>query len=76
MDSRGRIFVGNRSNNRRFSCSITNRRFLTQWTQARRPSGITFDSRDRIYVADSGVTTDVQNPGREMGVRIGDAKDG
>jgi DNA-binding beta-propeller fold protein YncE len=74
MDSRGRIFVGDRGNNRvqLFDQEGT---FLSQWTQFGRPSGIFFDSRDRIYVADSE-SDDVQNPGWEMGIRIGDARTG
>ena len=40
-----------------------------------KPSGIAFDSHDRIYVADSE-SDDIQNPGWEEGIRIGDAKTG
>jgi hypothetical protein len=74
MDSRGRIFVGDRSNNR-LQLFDQDGKFLNQWTQFGRPSGIFFDSRDRIYVADSE-SDDVQNPGWEMGIRIGDARTG
>jgi sugar lactone lactonase YvrE len=74
MDSRGRIFVGDRSNNR-IQLFDQEGKFLTMWTQFGRPSGIFFDERDRIYVADSE-SDDVQNPGWEMGIRIGDAKTG
>jgi len=74
MDSRGRIFVGDRSNNR-LQLFDQDGKFLTQWTQFGRPSGIFFDSRDRIFVADSE-SDDVQNPGWEMGIRIGEAKTG
>ena len=49
--------------------------FLAIWTQFGRPSGIFFDQYDRIYVADSE-SDNVQNPGWEMGIRIGDAKTG
>ena len=49
--------------------------FLAQWTQFGRPSGIFFDDHDRIFVADSE-SDDVQNPGWEMGIRIGDALTG
>ena len=74
MDSRGRIFVGDRSNNR---LQIFDREgeFIAQWTQYGRPSGIFFDENDRIFVADSE-SDDVQNPGWEMGIRIGDALSG
>jgi DNA-binding beta-propeller fold protein YncE len=74
MDSRGRIFVGDRSNNR-IQLFDQEGKFLSQWTQFGRPSGICFDSGDRIYVADSE-SDDVQNPGWEMGIRIGDARTG
>jgi len=74
MDSRGRIFVGDRANNR-IQIFDQEGKFLTQWTQFGRPSGIFFDTRDQIYVADSE-SDDVQNPGWEMGIRIGDARTG
>ena len=74
MDSRGRIFVGDRSNNR-IQLFDQEGKFLTQWTQFGRPSGISFDANDRIYVADSE-SDDVQNPGWEMGIRIGEARTG
>jgi sugar lactone lactonase YvrE len=45
------------------------------WTQFGKPSGIAFDSKDQIYVADSE-SDDVQNPGWEEAVRIDDAKSG
>ena len=74
IDSRGRVFVGDRSNNR---IQIFDRdgNFLAMWTQFGRPSGIFFDENDQIYVADSE-SDDVQNPGWEMGIRIGDARTG
>lgn len=74
MDSRGRIFVGDRGNNR-VQLFDQEGKFLAQWTQFGRPSGIFFDSRDRILVADSE-SDDVQNPGWEMGIRIGEARTG
>ena len=74
MDSRGRIFVGDRFNNR-VQLFDQEGKFLAQWTQFGRPSGIFFDSRNQIYVADSE-SDDVQNPGWEMGIRIGDARTG
>jgi DNA-binding beta-propeller fold protein YncE len=74
IDSRGRVFVGDRSNNR-IQLFDQDGNFLTMWTQFGRPSGIFFDDDDRIYVADSE-SDDVQNPGWEMGIRIGDAATG
>lgn len=71
IDPRGRIFIADRGNNR-VQIFDQEGEFLAQWTQFGRPSGIFFDEHDRIYVADSE-SDDVQNPGWEMGIRIGDA---
>jgi DNA-binding beta-propeller fold protein YncE len=75
MDSRGRVFVGDRGNNRIQLFDQEGKSLSTPWTQFGKPSGITFDSKDQIYVADSE-SDDVQNPGWEEGIRIGDAKSG
>lgn len=74
IDDDGRIFVGDRSNNR-IQIFDQEGTFIAQWTQFGRPSGIFFDRNGRIYVADSE-SDDVQNPGWEMGIRIGDARTG
>ena len=74
IDSRGRVFVGDRSNNR-VQIFDQDGTFISMWTQFGRPSGIFFDDNDRIYVADSE-SDNVQNPGWEMGIRIGDALSG
>ena len=74
LDARGRLFVGDRSNNR-IQLFDQDGNFLAMWTQFGRPSGIFFDENDQIYVADSE-SDDVQNPGWEMGIRIGDARTG
>jgi DNA-binding beta-propeller fold protein YncE len=74
IDSRGRVFVADRSNNR-VQIFDQDGNFLASWNQFGRPSGIFFDANDRIYVADSE-SDDVQNPGFEMGIRIGDARTG
>ena len=74
IDSRGRVFVGDRGNNR-IQIFDQDGNFLAMWTQFGRPSGIFFDENDQIYVADSE-SDDVQNPGWEMGIRIGDARTG
>jgi DNA-binding beta-propeller fold protein YncE len=75
IDSRGRIFVGDRGNNRIQLFDQSGKALTTPWTQFGKPSGIAFDSKDQIYVADSE-SDDVQNPGWEEGIRIGDAKSG
>jgi DNA-binding beta-propeller fold protein YncE len=75
IDSRGRVFVGDRGNNRIQIFDQDGKALTTPWTQFGKPSGIAFDSKDQIYVADSE-SDDVQNPGWEEGIRIGDAKSG
>lgn len=74
LDAQGRVFVGDRSNNR-IQLFDQDGNHLATWTQFGRPSGIFFDERGRIYVADSE-SDDLQNPGWEMGIRIGDAATG
>mgnify|MGYP001356904964 CR=1 FL=1 len=74
IDSQGRVFVADRGNNR-IQIFDQEGKFLAQWTQFGRPSGITFDDKGQVYVTDSE-SDDLQNPGWEMGIRIGDAKTG
>ena len=74
MDADERIYVGDRSNNR-IQIFDQEGDFLAQWTQFGRPSGIFFDDDDRIFVADSE-SDDLQNPGWEMGIRIGEVATG
>ena len=52
IDSRGRIFVADRTNNR-IQIFDQDGRFLDQWKQFGRPSGVFIDANDTIYVADS-----------------------
>jgi sugar lactone lactonase YvrE len=81
MDSQGRIFVGDRYNNR-IQIFDQQGNFLAIWTQFGRPSGIFIDKEDRIYVADSESSPaqdkymGMRNAGWEKGIRIGDAKTG
>ena len=72
IDGRGRLFVADRSNNR-VQLFDQDGNHLATWTQFGRPSGIFFDDNDQIYVADSE-SDNVQNPGWEMGIRVGDAE--
>jgi DNA-binding beta-propeller fold protein YncE len=74
IDADGRVFVADRGNNR-VQLFDQEGKFLAQWTQFGRPSGISFDQRGQVYVADSE-SDDVQNPGWEMGIRIGNARTG
>ena len=74
IDSRGRIFIADRSNNR-LHIFDQEGKFISQWTQFGRPSGVFFDEHDNIYVSDSE-SDEVANPGWDMGIRIGDAHTG
>ena len=76
MDSRGRLFVGDRSNNR-ILIYDQNGTLLDTWPQFSRPSGIYIDANDTIYVADSESESVARNhDGWRRGIRIGSAKDG
>ncbi|MEA2935250.1 MAG: hypothetical protein QOD74_1896, partial [Variibacter sp.] len=52
MDSQGRLFVGDRQNNR-IQIFDQDGKYLDQWAQFSRPSGVFIDAKDNIYVADS-----------------------
>jgi DNA-binding beta-propeller fold protein YncE len=78
MDSRGRLFVGDRENNR-IQIFDQEGTFIAQWRQFGRPSGISITSDDTIYVTDSesGPNTGARElPGIKKGVRIGSARTG
>jgi DNA-binding beta-propeller fold protein YncE len=78
MDSRGRLFVADRGNNR---IQIFDREgnLLSIWPQFGRPSGVSIDQRDVLYVTDSesrNATGYGHHPGWPRGIRIGLASDG
>jgi hypothetical protein len=76
MDSRGRLFVGDRNNNR-IQILDQNGTFIAEWKQFSRPSGIYIDKQDTIYVTDSESESVSRNhDGWKRGIRIGSAKDG
>ncbi len=77
MDSRGRLFVGDRSNNRILIMDQEGK-LLDTWYQFSRPSGLYIDAQDRIYVADSesGSVGNGRSRTWKRGIRIGSAKDG
>ena len=79
MDSRGRLFVGDRENNR-IQIFDQDGNFLDEWRQFGRPSGIVITRDDTIYVADSesgGRDTGAHElPGIRKGIRIGSVRDG
>ena len=74
IDSTGRLFVGDRGNGR-IQIFDQDGKFLAEWKQFGRPSGISIDRNDTIYVADSQSDAK-RNPGFKRGIRIGSAKDG
>jgi hypothetical protein len=76
MDKRGRVFVCDRSNTR-IQIFDQDGKYLTTWHQFGMPSGIAFsvNDEDLIYVFDSE-SDNVDNPGFEQGIRIGDALNG
>jgi sugar lactone lactonase YvrE len=78
MDSQGRLFVGDRENNR-IQIFDQDGRHLGEWRQFGRPSGIFITPDDTIYVADSESGPDTgahELPGIRKGIRIGSARDG
>jgi sugar lactone lactonase YvrE len=74
IDSKGRIFVGDRANNR-IQIFDQDGKFLDQWKQFGRPTGLFIDRNDVLYVADDE-SNPTRNPGWMPGISIGSAKDG
>ncbi|MFN2447365.1 MAG: peptidyl-alpha-hydroxyglycine alpha-amidating lyase family protein [Vicinamibacterales bacterium] len=78
MDSRGRLFVGDRENNR-IQIFDQDGQYLDEWRQFGRPSGIFIAADDTMYVTDSESGHDSgahELPGIKKGIRIGSARDG
>src|SRR5262245_39714227 len=90
VDSRGRLFVADRSNNR-IQIFDKDMNYLDSWKQFGRPSGITILKDDTMIVADSesgirlarpaasfegGPGPQFRNVGWKQGIRIGSARDG
>jgi sugar lactone lactonase YvrE len=78
FDSRGRLFVADRTNSR-IEIFDQDGRLLAEWKQFSRPSGLFIDRNDVLYVTDSE-STDTPgygyHPGWKRGIRVGSAKDG
>ena len=74
MDSKGRVFVADRGNSR-IQIFDQDGKFIAQWKQFGRPSGIFISKNDTLYSVDSQ-SDEKTNPGVKRGIRIGSAKDG
>jgi DNA-binding beta-propeller fold protein YncE len=74
FDSQGRLIVADRHNHR-IQILTKDGKFVGEYREFSRPSGLAIDGNDTIYVADSESTPKV-NPGWLRGIRIGSLKDG
>jgi len=74
IDSKGRVFVGDRANNR-IQIFDQDGRYLDAWTQFGRPTGLFISRDDTLYVADDESNAE-RNPGFMPGIRVGSASDG
>ena len=81
IDSQGRLFIGDRDNNR-IQLYDQDGKYLDCWYQFSRPSGIFIDADDNLFVTDSESRDgendgkDLAHPGWQRGIRIGSARDG
>lgn len=73
IDSQGRVIVADR-NNSRLNIYDQDCKFLMEWRQFGRPTGIAIDRNDMIYVVDTQPTTG--RVGFENGIYVGSARDG
>jgi DNA-binding beta-propeller fold protein YncE len=74
LDSRGRLLVADRDNNR-IQIFDQDGKFLEQWTQFGRPSGLYVTADDALYVSDNQSNAE-RHPGWTRGIRVGNARDG
>jgi hypothetical protein len=74
IDSQGRIFIADRGNNR-IVIMDQDGKYLDDWRQFGRPSGMFITKNDTLYVADSE-SWGQDEPGWKKGIRIGSAKTG
>ena len=76
FDSKGRLFVGDRSNNRTQILDQEGN-FIAEWPQFSRPSGLFIDRNDMLYSADSeSGSVNPPHGAWKRGIRIGSVKDG
>ena len=74
MDASGRLFVADRGNSR-IQIFDQDGKFLEEWKQFSRLSGIYIDKNDILYGADSESNT-ARHAGWKRGIRIGSVRDG
>jgi len=74
FDSQGRLIVADRHNHR-IQILTKDGKYVTEYPDFGRPSGLAIDGNDTIYVSDSESTARV-HPGWLRGIRIGSLKDG
>ena len=74
FDSQGRLIVADRHNHR-IQILDTSGKYLGEYKEFSRVSGLTIDRNDTIYAADSE-STPRTHPGWVKGIRIGSLKDG
>jgi DNA-binding beta-propeller fold protein YncE len=74
FDSRGRLIVADRHNHR-IQILTKDGKFIAEYDDFGRTSGLAIDKNDVIYTADSESTEKV-HPGWQRGIRIGSLKDG
>jgi sugar lactone lactonase YvrE len=75
IDAQGRLFVGDRGNNR-IQIFDQDGNYLDEWRQFGRPSGVFIDKNDMLYVADHQSDEKTNPGGWKKGIRVGTAKDG
>src|SRR5471032_173150 len=75
FDSRGRLFVADRGNVR-LQIFDAQYKFITEWKQFSRLSGIFIDKNDMLYGVDSESSPTSHPGGWKRGMRIGSVKDG
>ncbi len=76
MDSQGRLFVADRTNNR-IQIFTQDGKLLDTWFQFSRASGLFIDAQDNLYVADSeSGSIEPKRPEWQRGIRIGSARTG
>jgi DNA-binding beta-propeller fold protein YncE len=74
FDSRGRLIVGDRHNHR-VQVLTKEGKFIAEYPEFGRLSGLAIDPNDTIYTADSE-SSERTHPGWQRGIRIGSLKDG